>query len=1039
VNLRRVSGLLSIVVFPLLVSCAATMSLDEAKKVTVAAPRQSFVPPPRKADDIYALLNKKQIYQSKSTEDYLKKAAMPIPAGADDSKLKIFYETRGMAFYHLGRYMEALADLRKAYVYFQTAKGRRNVLVINLSFLEAEVGNFKAAVNILEDEIPQNMYPWGAYSHLTRIYARTGDIESARRMNSRCREVCDEFRQRNPRAVERNRHCEAALNRSDGFVLQAEGKFEQAEVHLRKFADYGASMLDTEPHHAVGMRISLIVNLIQQGKLLEAEVEARKALDQSLDLMGSDSVLTGKILIQFVNILRRQDRLEEADIISNETLRILEVSGISPDSDVVCSARNARGNLLFARGRYGEAMKIYDRAKGDMRDNQLLYERFFTRNLNMIVSLVKAGRSGEALPLASAALEKNRRMYGAESYAAAEALGIRAMAQSSLKNHEAAWRDFSSALPSLRRRNLGQMTNPDRKNRVILIYESYLDFLSAVRGTKLAARLGINADAVSYQVMSLLTGHSLSVAVGETTARAAAAYDPELADLVRKEQDAQKEITVLRENIADILVAPEDDQAARGLKESQARIDALTRARTSLGEEIKKRFPKYADYINPPLPTVELTQRNLRPREALLAVYTADDRTFIWAVPKSGPAAFAVSPMGRKDLTLRVEQLRRSLDSRPTVLGDIPDYDLAAAYDLYRRIFKPVEGALASATDILAIVRGPLSQLPLAVLPASPPSRASDGNLLFSRYRKTDWLIRKVSVTMLPSVSALVTLRSLPAGDPARKAFAGFGDPVFNAAQLAASGAREARRKTQLSSRGAKLRIRGVRVTGKGYIDSKQPNSLTLVDLNRLPDTAAEIADIAKALNADPGRDTFLGKGASERNVKTSDLSDRRVVAFATHALVPGDLDGLEEPALALSAPSVTGSPEDGLLTMGEIMTLRLNADWVVLSACNTGASEGGGGEALTGLGRAFFYAGTRSVLASMWPVETTSARRLVADIFKYQQADAGLSRARALNKAMTGLIDDAVFIDGATGKVAASYAHPLFWAPFVMAGDPGK
>lgn len=168
-------------------------------------------------------------------------------------------------------------------------------------------------------------------------------------------------------------------------------------------------------------------------------------------------------------------------------------------------------------------------------------------------------------------------------------------------------------------------------------------------------------------------------------------------------------------------------------------------------------------------------------------------------------------------------------------------------------------------------------------------------------------------------------------------------------------------------------------------------------------------------------------------------LSNRRVIAFATHALVPGDLDGLEQPALALSSPSVTGDPDDGLLTMGEIMKLKLNADWVVLSACNTGASEGGGSEALTGLGRAFFYAGTRSILASMWPVETTSAKRLVSDIFRYQQTDETLSRARALKKSMTGLIDDAVLVDQASGRTVASYAHPLFWAPFVMAGDPGK
>jgi len=106
------------------------------------------------------------------------------------------------------------------------------------------------------------------------------------------------------------------------------------------------------------------------------------------------------------------------------------------------------------------------------------------------------------------------------------------------------------------------------------------------------------------------------------------------------------------------------------------------------------------------------------------------------------------------------------------------------------------------------------------------------------------------------------------------------------------------------------------------------------------------------------------------------DLTDRKIIAFATHALVPGDLDGLDEPALALSSPEVTGDKEDGLLTMGEIMKLKLNADWVILSACNSGASNGAGQEAVSGLGRAFFYAGTRSLLVTLWPVETTSAKK---------------------------------------------------------------
>jgi hypothetical protein len=153
-------------------------------------------------------------------------------------------------------------------------------------------------------------------------------------------------------------------------------------------------------------------------------------------------------------------------------------------------------------------------------------------------------------------------------------------------------------------------------------------------------------------------------------------------------------------------------------------------------------------------------------------------------------------------------------------------------------------------------------------------------------------------------------------------------------------------------------------------------DSAELARLPRLPDTAEEIASIASTLAAVPERDTYLGRRANESEVKRADLANRKVVAFATHGLVPGELDGLAQPALALTAPEVAGVEGDGLLTMEEVLQLKLDADWVVLSACNTASGDGAGAEAISGLGRAFFYAGARSLLVSAWPVETVSAKR---------------------------------------------------------------
>jgi CHAT domain-containing protein len=201
--------------------------------------------------------------------------------------------------------------------------------------------------------------------------------------------------------------------------------------------------------------------------------------------------------------------------------------------------------------------------------------------------------------------------------------------------------------------------------------------------------------------------------------------------------------------------------------------------------------------------------------------------------------------------------------------------------------------------------------------------------------------------------------------------------------------------------------------------------------LNALPDTADELREIATVLKANQAGDVFVGRQASERNVKSTRLDDRRIIAFATHGIAPGELIGLDQPALALSNPALSGdADEDGFLTMEEILALRLDADWVVLSACNTGSADGRGGEAVSGLGRAFFYAGARSMLVSNWAVETTSARLITTEVFRRQAENPRLNRAEALRLSMLSLMEKSAG--------GFSYAHPAFWAPFTLVGDSG-
>lgn len=204
--------------------------------------------------------------------------------------------------------------------------------------------------------------------------------------------------------------------------------------------------------------------------------------------------------------------------------------------------------------------------------------------------------------------------------------------------------------------------------------------------------------------------------------------------------------------------------------------------------------------------------------------------------------------------------------------------------------------------------------------------------------------------------------------------------------------------------------------------------------LPSLPGTRDELIADAKALGVDPSSALFMGERATKPEVmelNQEQLARTRVVAFATHALIGGELTGLKEPALVLTPPKQPSESDDGLLALDDVMTLKLKqTEWVVLSACNT-AAPGGSGEGFSGLVRAFFFAGTPSLLVSQWSVDDAATDQLMTAVFTVYGHGAGVSRAAALHDAMLKLMD-VPRIDPAH----AYFAHPFAWAPFIVVGE---
>lgn len=208
---------------------------------------------------------------------------------------------------------------------------------------------------------------------------------------------------------------------------------------------------------------------------------------------------------------------------------------------------------------------------------------------------------------------------------------------------------------------------------------------------------------------------------------------------------------------------------------------------------------------------------------------------------------------------------------------------------------------------------------------------------------------------------------------------------------------------------------------------------------NPLPETADELCAVAGELAADM-RDVNLGSRATESAVKALNergtLATYRTVHFATHGLLAGETEsvgGGAEPSLLLTPPNVATREDDGLLTASEVAQLKLDADWIVLSACNTAGGEKGGAEALSGLARAFFYAGARALLVSHWYVDSDAAVKLVTHAFAELKRHPAIGRAEAMRRAML-----AVMKDTSRPKRWTPAAHPSVWAPFVVVGEGG-
>lgn len=955
------------------------------------------------------------------------KAAQQPPAGADDSALAQFYFERAREADIAGLAIQANQDLRKAAQYGEKVKTSLLMQIYNqLAQSEQQAGRMVAAVRYLEQAIEyiprqQRGRVVNYYGLMGRYAAQTGDIPAAERALEKAKDAFLDIQVavksgRSNATPENLMAMEASLLCGQGIVYGLRGQHASAEGLQRRCLALAEKTPSFNGTPFIGMRYLELARLaMAQGKLGDAENEARSGLVWLQRMRGASGPLTAQALSALSLVLAEQGRAVEAEQLARKAIALVQESGEKAQGGI----RMNLANTLAAQGKWSEAIKEIQGFIRNLTENPTAAQNALNRNPWLPLILIKNGKAGDATKGLNELVALRAKSLGERHFSTAEARGQLGIALMETGKREEARKAFADSVPILLQRS--RETDDDagiaaRDQRVRLVLEAYMRLLSETKTPQAAAE--------AFRLAEAARGRTVERALAASAARMAAS-NPQLAELARREQDLQQQISGLNSLLANAISAKAEDQNAEAVKSLRAQIDGLRDQRARAAEEIEKKFPDYANLVNPKPATVASAQKSLKPGEALLSTYSAEDATYAWAVPQQGAVAFTQWKIPRDALGKLVAGIRKALDPEAIETpNDVPTFDVAAAHQIYANLLQPVEAGWGQAKNLAVVPHGALAQLPFALLPTQAVAVEKTA-VLFQGYATVPWLARKTAIAQLPSVASLGTLRALPGADAKRQPFVGFADPWFNA-QQAAEGKR-----TQVAA----LTTRGI--ARRSAPKSSEAQAAEFKTLPRLPDTADEVRSIAQALKADP-KSLYLGATANKDAVRKAKLDLYRVVMFATHGLVAGEITGLSQPALALSGPEVAPEGGNGLLTMEEILSLKLDADWVVLSACNTATGQGAGSESVSGLGRAFFYAGTRALLVSNWPVETVSARVLTTDLFRRQAETQGISRAEALRQAMMALVDGPGATDPATKKPAYSYAHPIFWAAFALVGDGG-
>jgi CHAT domain-containing protein/tetratricopeptide (TPR) repeat protein len=582
----------------------------------------------------------------------------------------------------------------------------------------------------------------------------------------------------------------------------------------------------------------------------------------------------------------------------------------------------------------------------------------------------------------SAALHLNEALEIAEQ---AEAFFVQAAALLSLAKLERDRGDLQKSLTDIERSIQilelvrSNLAGDRLRSSFLASRRSYYDFY-----VDLLMRLHIRYPAQDYQSQALKASEqararSLLDLLAEGRLDLTGGISPELK---RQEADMTARLSQIQGLLMDQFSKKSPNQTE--IAELHVRLDEVERERQKIEWQIRSEYPRYTEVRYPSSLGRGEIQKRLPEDTALLEYLLGEEGSYVFVVTRDRLEVHRLP--GARWIADEVRAVRDGVKETSRRL--FSSLYAQAAYRLYQTLIAPARPLLAGKRHLLISPDGPLHVLPFEVLLMENHQEDEAATL--------SYLLWDFSVSYTPSASVLSWLAgsqllTSEGGEPPKQ-FLAFADPLFSSRE--------------------ENSVRSAEPSGI------PPKKWGLGPMPRLIGTAREVQAIA-ALYSPSEVQVYKGEQANEANIKSNPLVERaRRLHFATHGV-------LNERQPELSGLRLTRTAEDdGILQVHEIFNLNLKADLVVLSACNTGLGKEVTGEGLVGLTRAFLYAGTPSVVVSLWEVVDTQTPALMLRF--YEGLDKTRDKAEALRQAKLEMIRK------------KSYAtRPFFWAPFILVGRP--